>query len=69
MLVAVDAGVIAPVAPRSRARTGCLLAPLVAGLLGETSPPPLQWVQLPLAGPIPATGDRVLVADKEFNWE
>lgn len=35
-----------------------LLAPLVAGLLGETSPPPLQWVQLPLASPIPATGDR-----------
>ena len=35
-----------------------LLAPLVAGLLGQKNPPPLQWIDLPLATPIPATGDR-----------
>ena len=35
-----------------------LLAPLVAGLLGQKSPPPLEWIGLPLAIPIPATGDR-----------
>ena len=35
-----------------------LLAPLVAGLLGQTRPPPLEWIDLPLGEPIPATGDR-----------
>lgn len=35
-----------------------LLAPLIAGLLGQTAPPPLQWIAMPLAAPIPATGDR-----------
>ena len=35
-----------------------LLAPLVAGLIGQIRPPPLEWIDLPLAAPIPATGDR-----------
>ena len=35
-----------------------LLAPLVAGLLGQRSPAPLEWIDLPLAAPLPATGDR-----------
>lgn len=35
-----------------------LLAPLAAKLLGQTSPPPLQWIELPLAAPIPAIGER-----------
>ena len=35
-----------------------LLAPLVAGLLGQIRPSPLDWLKLPLAAPIPATGDR-----------
>lgn len=35
-----------------------LLAPLVAGLLGQKIPAPLQWIDLPLAAPIPATSDR-----------
>jgi len=35
-----------------------LLAPMVAGLLGQTRPLPIEWVELPLAGPIPPTGDR-----------
>ena len=35
-----------------------LLAPLVAGLLGQRSPAPLEWLDLPLAAPLPATGDR-----------
>lgn len=35
-----------------------LLAPLVAGLLGQRSPPSLEWIDLPLGAPVPATGDR-----------
>lgn len=35
-----------------------LLAPLVAGLLGQRWPAPLEWIELPLAAPLPATGDR-----------
>ena len=35
-----------------------LLAPLMSGLLGQATPPPLQWIDLPLAAPIPATGMR-----------
>lgn len=35
-----------------------LLAPLVAGLLGQRSPDPLAWIELPLGAPLPATGDR-----------
>ena len=35
-----------------------LLAPLVAGLLGQRSPAALEWITLPLAAPLPATGDR-----------
>ena len=35
-----------------------LLAPLVAGLFGQTRPPPLEWIDLPLGAAIPATGDR-----------
>ncbi len=35
-----------------------LLAPLVARLLGQQRPPPLEWIALPLGNPIPATGDR-----------
>jgi len=35
-----------------------LLAPLVAGLLGQRSPAPLEWIDLPLAAPLPATDDR-----------
>jgi molybdopterin molybdotransferase len=35
-----------------------LLAPLIAGLLGQRHPAPLEWIVLPLAAPIPATGDR-----------
>ena len=35
-----------------------LLAPLVAGLLGQTRPSPLEWIDLPLGVPIPATSDR-----------
>ena len=35
-----------------------LLAPLVAGLLGQTRPSPLEWINLPLGVPIPATSDR-----------
>ena len=35
-----------------------LLAPLVAGMLGQKTPPPLVWINLPLGAPIPATGDR-----------
>ena len=35
-----------------------LLAPLVAGLLGQRLPVPLEWINLPLATPLPATGDR-----------
>lgn len=35
-----------------------LLAPLVAGLLGQRSPAPLEWINLPLAAPLPATGER-----------
>ena len=35
-----------------------LLAPLVAGLIGQQYPPPHQWIDLALAAPIPATGDR-----------
>ncbi len=35
-----------------------LLAPLVAGLLGQRLPAPLEWIDLPLAAPLPATGDR-----------
>ena len=35
-----------------------LLAPLVAGLLGQRSPAPLEWLDLPLAAPLPATADR-----------
>lgn len=35
-----------------------LLAPLVAALLGQSRPSPLEWIDLPLGTPIPATGDR-----------
>ena len=35
-----------------------LLVPLVAGLLGQRSPAPLEWIDLPLAAPLPATDDR-----------
>ena len=35
-----------------------LLAPLIAGLLGQKSPLPLEWIKLPLGAPIPATSDR-----------
>ena len=35
-----------------------LLAPLVAGLLGQTRPSSLEWINLPLGVPIPATSDR-----------
>lgn len=35
-----------------------LLAPLVAALLGQQKPPPLEWISLPLSAPIPLTGDR-----------
>ena len=35
-----------------------LLAPLVAGLLGQRLPAPLEWIELPLAAPLPATGNR-----------
>ena len=35
-----------------------LLAPLVAGLLGQRSPKPLEWIDFLLAAPLPATGDR-----------
>ncbi|HEV2044697.1 MAG TPA: molybdopterin-binding protein, partial [Sphingomicrobium sp.] len=35
-----------------------LLAPLVAGLLGQRLLVPLEWINLPLAAPLPATGDR-----------
>lgn len=35
-----------------------LLAPLVAGLLGQARPETLEWIDLPLAEPLPATGDR-----------
>ena len=35
-----------------------LLAPLVAGLLGQHLPAPLEWLELPLGAPAPATDDR-----------
>ena len=35
-----------------------LLAPLVARLLGQTRPSPLEWIALPLAAPISATDNR-----------
>ena len=35
-----------------------LLAPLVARLLGQQDPAPLDWLTLPLAAPLPATDDR-----------
>jgi molybdopterin molybdotransferase len=35
-----------------------LLAPLVAGLLGQLRPAPLDWLALPLGAPLAATGDR-----------
>ncbi len=35
-----------------------LLAPLVARLLGQQTPPVLQWIGIPSAAPIPSTGDR-----------
>ena len=35
-----------------------LLAPLVARLLGQRQPAPIEWLTLPLTAPIPATGDR-----------
>jgi molybdopterin molybdotransferase len=35
-----------------------LLAPLVAAMLGQESPPPLEWIDLPLGQSILATGDR-----------
>ena len=35
-----------------------LLAPLVARLLGQARPSPLEWIMLPLAAPIPATDTR-----------
>ncbi|MCY7281242.1 MAG: molybdopterin molybdotransferase MoeA, partial [Sphingomonas bacterium] len=35
-----------------------LLAPLIAGLLGQRAPAPIEWIDLPLATPLPATGDR-----------
>ena len=35
-----------------------LLAPLVAAMLGQTIPAPLEWINLPLGAPLPATGDR-----------
>ncbi|MES2903339.1 MAG: molybdopterin molybdotransferase MoeA [Pseudomonadota bacterium] len=35
-----------------------LLAPLVAGLLGQQRPSPLDWIDLPLGAAISATGER-----------
>ncbi|WP_309602537.1 molybdopterin molybdotransferase MoeA [Sphingomonas sp.] len=35
-----------------------LLAPLVARLLGQRDPAPIEWLSLPLAAPLPATDDR-----------
>ncbi len=35
-----------------------LLAPLVAGLLGQISPPPLEWIAFPIGAAIPPVGDR-----------
>ena len=35
-----------------------LLAPLVARLLGQRVPAPIEWIDLPLAAPLPATDDR-----------
>lgn len=35
-----------------------LLAPLVARLLGQRWPAPIEWIDLPLGSPLPATGDR-----------
>ena len=35
-----------------------LLAPLVAGLLGQLRPLQIEWIMLPLAAPIPATDNR-----------
>ena len=35
-----------------------LLAPVVAGLLGQRLPAPLEWIDLLLGAPLPATGDR-----------
>ena len=35
-----------------------LLAPLVARLLGQHEPAPIDWLTLPLAAPLPATDDR-----------
>ena len=35
-----------------------LLAPLVARLLGQLVPAPIDWLTLPLATPLPATDDR-----------
>lgn len=35
-----------------------LLAPLVAGLLGQRQPAPVEWLTLPLSAPLQATDDR-----------
>ncbi|MEO7814186.1 MAG: molybdopterin-binding protein, partial [Sphingomicrobium sp.] len=35
-----------------------LLAPLVARLLGQLNPAPIEWLTLPLAAPLPATDNR-----------
>ena len=46
-----------------------LLAPLVARLLGQRQPAPIDWLTLPLAAPLPATDDRETFVRATFGGD